>query len=110
MSAVAPAVTWGYAGVSRSWEECRGVAMVMTQQYLVGELSVILGEIQAAAATEACARQAWDLRLEVESAPVTALPSVAARAGLDQQPVLGIAGTGRHCCVRVPGGDLCRVA
>ena len=52
----------------------------MTQQYLAGELSVILGEIQAAAATEACVRQAWDLRLEVESAPVAALPSAAARA------------------------------
>ena len=48
--------------------------MVMTQLYLAGELSVILGEVQAAATTEACARQAWDLRLEVESAPVTALP------------------------------------
>lgn len=57
-----------------------GVAMIMTQQYLVGELSVILGEVQAAATTEACARRAWDLRLEVESAPVTALPSAAARA------------------------------
>jgi hypothetical protein len=54
--------------------------MVMTQQYLVGELSVILGDVQAAATTEACARQAWDLRLEVESAPVAALPSAAARA------------------------------
>lgn len=53
----------------------------MTRQYLAGELSVILGEIQAAAATtEACARQARDLRLEVESAPVTALPLAAARA------------------------------
>ena len=56
------------------------MAMVMTQQYLAGELSVILGEVQAAATTEACARQAWDLRLEVESAPMTALPSAAARA------------------------------
>ena len=54
--------------------------MVMTQQYLAGELSVILGEVQAAATNEARARQAWDLRLEVESAPVTALPSAAARA------------------------------
>ena len=44
----------------------------MTQQYLVGELSVILGEVQAAATSEACARRARDLRLEVESAPVTA--------------------------------------
>jgi len=52
----------------------------MTQQYLAGELSVILGEVQAAATTQACARQARDLRLEVESAPMTALPSAAARA------------------------------
>ena len=56
------------------------MAMVMTQQYLAGELSVILGEVQAAATSAACARQARDLRLEVESAPVTALPSAAARA------------------------------
>ncbi len=54
--------------------------MVVTQQYLAGELSMILGEVQVTATTEACARQAWDLRLEVESAPVTALPSAAARA------------------------------
>ena len=54
--------------------------MVMTQQYLAGELSVILGEAQAAATSEACARRARDLRLEVESAPVTALSSAAARA------------------------------
>jgi hypothetical protein len=52
----------------------------MTQQYLAGELSVILGEVQAAATTQACARRARALRLEVESAPVTALPSAAARA------------------------------
>jgi hypothetical protein len=52
----------------------------MTQQYLAGELSQILGDVQAAAATEVCARRAWDLRLEAETKPVTALPSVAARA------------------------------
>jgi len=52
----------------------------MTQQYLAGELSVILGEVQAAATIDACARQARDLRQEVESAPVTALPWAAARA------------------------------
>jgi hypothetical protein len=56
------------------------VAMVMTQQYLAGELSVILGKVQAAATSDAYARQARDLRLEVECAPVTALPSAAARA------------------------------
>jgi len=85
--------------------------MVMTQQYLAGELSVILEEVQAAASSEACARQAWDLRLEAESAPVTALPSAAApRAGLDQQPVLGIAGTGGHRGVRAPGNGLWRAA
>jgi hypothetical protein len=54
--------------------------MVMTKQYLAGELSVILGEVQAAATTEVCARRARDLRLEVESAPVAVLPSAAARA------------------------------
>jgi hypothetical protein len=54
--------------------------MGMTQQYLAGELSVILEKVQATATTEARARQARDLRLEVESSPVTALPSAAARA------------------------------
>jgi len=50
----------------------------MTQQYIAGELSMILGEAQTAS-TSACARQVRDLRLEVESAPVTVLPSAAAR-------------------------------
>jgi hypothetical protein len=54
--------------------------MGMTQQYLAGELSQILGDVQDIAATEAYARQAWDLRHEAETEPVTALPSVAARA------------------------------
>jgi hypothetical protein len=57
-----------------------GVAMGMTQQYLAGALSQILGEVQDVAATEAYARQAWALRHEAETEPVTALPSVAARA------------------------------
>jgi hypothetical protein len=54
--------------------------MGMTQQYLAGGLSQILGDIQDIAAPEAYARQARDLRHEAETEPVTALPSVAARA------------------------------
>ena len=35
-----------------------GVAMEMTQQYLAGELSVLLERVQAAAASEAAGRDA----------------------------------------------------
>src|SRR3974377_619823 len=38
-----------------------GVAMDMTQQYLAGELSVLLERVQAVAATEAGGRDVWSL-------------------------------------------------
>lgn len=52
----------------------------MTQQYLLGELSVILGELQAVAASEAAERDAARLRREAERGPPAALASVATRA------------------------------
>jgi hypothetical protein len=57
-----------------------GPAMGMTRQYLAGELSVLLGHLQAAAATEASGRDAWSLRQAAETEPVTALGSVTIRA------------------------------
>lgn len=54
--------------------------MGMTQQYLAGELSVLLGHLQAAATTEASRRDAWLLRRAAETQPVTVLGSVTAAA------------------------------
>jgi hypothetical protein len=51
----------------------------MTQQYLVGELSLILEELEAAAMNEA-AVQVAHLRHEVETTPPAALAPMAARA------------------------------
>jgi hypothetical protein len=52
----------------------------MTRQYMVGELSLILEELQAVPLTEAAARDVVRLRREVESTAPTALAGVAARA------------------------------
>jgi hypothetical protein len=41
----------------------RGVVMGMTQQYLAGELSVLLERVQAVTTTEAAGREAWSLRV-----------------------------------------------
>ena len=57
-----------------------GVAMRMTRQYMAGELSVLLGRLQAAATTEESGREAWSLRHAAENEPVTALGSVTVRA------------------------------
>ena len=54
--------------------------MGMTRQYLAGELSVLLGHLQAAATTEAATRDAWFLRHAAETEPIPALGSVAVRA------------------------------
>ncbi|HTP17769.1 MAG TPA: hypothetical protein VMK13_18300 [Streptosporangiaceae bacterium] len=51
----------------------------MTQQYLIGELSMRLGELQAAA-SQVAAREVARLRREVETRPVAGLASAAARA------------------------------
>jgi hypothetical protein len=55
-------------------------AMVMTQQYLAGELSVLLAEMQTTVCDQAAARTAVRLRGEAETLPVAALGAVAARA------------------------------
>ena len=52
----------------------------MTRQYVVGELSLILGELQAVAIDEAAARDVAQLRQEVETTPPVALAPVALRA------------------------------
>jgi hypothetical protein len=52
----------------------------MTQQYLLGELSLILGELQTVATSEAAVRDVAVLRREAETRPLAALASVAARA------------------------------
>ncbi|HEV8420217.1 MAG TPA: hypothetical protein VGR13_02535 [Actinomycetota bacterium] len=51
----------------------------MTQQYLLGELSLILGELQAVVTDEAAVRDIARLRQEAETGPLAALASVAAR-------------------------------
>ena len=56
------------------------LAMGMTRQYLAGELSVVLGHLQAAATTEASTRDAWSLRHAAETEPIPALRSVTVRA------------------------------
>jgi len=52
----------------------------MTQQYLAGEMSSLLGELQSVASTPARARDLARLRQEAETWPLTALPGVAERA------------------------------
>jgi hypothetical protein len=52
----------------------------MTQQYLVGELSQILGELQAVATNEAAVRDIARLRQEAETTPPAALAPVVERA------------------------------
>jgi hypothetical protein len=52
----------------------------MTQQYLAGELSVLLAQLRTVSPGPALAGQLDALRREAETRPVTALPSVAARA------------------------------
>jgi hypothetical protein len=52
----------------------------MTQQYLAGELSVLLAGLQAVATTRAAVRDVAQLRREAETGPVTALPSLVVRA------------------------------
>jgi len=52
----------------------------MTRQYVIGELSLILEELQAAATNEAAVREVARLRQEVETTPPAALAPIAARA------------------------------
>jgi hypothetical protein len=52
----------------------------MTQQYLAGEMSLLLAQLQAVATNHARVRNVAHLRLEAETGPLTGLPSVAVRA------------------------------
>lgn len=52
----------------------------MTQQYLAGELSVLLGRLQAVATNQVSVRDAAHLRRQAETSPLTALASVVVRA------------------------------
>jgi hypothetical protein len=52
----------------------------MTQQYLAGEMSSLLGELQSVATTSASARDLARLRRGAETWPLTALPGVALQA------------------------------
>jgi len=52
----------------------------MTRQYVIGELSLILEELQAAATNEAAVREVARLRQEVETTPPAALAPIVARA------------------------------
>ena len=56
------------------------VVVPMTQQYLAGELSLLLGRLQDAAEDEACARDIARLRRAVETGPLVALPILVLRA------------------------------
>ncbi|MFF4038222.1 MULTISPECIES: hypothetical protein [unclassified Streptomyces] len=52
----------------------------MTQQYLVGEASVLLAQLQASGAYPPAVRELAQLRREAETGPVSSLGSVALRA------------------------------
>jgi hypothetical protein len=52
----------------------------MTQQYLAGELSLLLGRLQAAATNQRSLRDVARLRREAETEPLAALASVVVRA------------------------------
>jgi hypothetical protein len=51
----------------------------MTQQYLVGELSLLLAELEAAARDASCAREVANLRREAENRSPNALAPVLTR-------------------------------
>jgi len=54
--------------------------MAMTQQYLAGELSLLLARVQAVTTSEAAAREARALRRAAETGPIERLWSVTACA------------------------------
>jgi hypothetical protein len=59
-------------------QACKGRAEV-TQDYLIGELSIRLQQLEAATARE-CVADVARLRHQVETSPLTGLPAAAARA------------------------------
>jgi hypothetical protein len=55
-------------------------AMVMTQQYVAGELSLLLAQLRTVATNEASVRDVTGLRREAETLPPASLISVTVRA------------------------------
>src|SRR5207247_147330 len=78
-----------------------GAAMGMTQQYLAGELSVLLERVQAVTTTAAAGRDASTLRRAAETEPVEKLGWVTMRA---------LALTDRLCWDSLNGGDITEFA
>ncbi|MFI7067342.1 hypothetical protein ACIBL3_40555 [Kribbella sp. NPDC050124] len=56
------------------------MVVMMTQQYLAGELSQLLAQLRAVATDDDSRRRIGDLRREAESMPLPTLASVAVRA------------------------------
>jgi hypothetical protein len=56
------------------------MVMPMTQQYLAGELSLLLARLQGATEDHACRRDIARLRREAEAGPLAALRTVVVRA------------------------------
>ncbi len=54
--------------------------MVVTQQYLIGELSLLLASVVAAAKTRTCVDEAVRLRRLAETSSLRELPAIAVRA------------------------------
>ncbi|MFF5212504.1 hypothetical protein [Streptosporangium sp. NPDC000396] len=52
----------------------------MTQQYLAGELSLLLGQLQIVTTNKESERDVARLRFEAETVPIASLPSVVVRA------------------------------
>lgn len=90
-------VTTADGGIPRAAASPCGVAMGMTQQYLAGELSVLLGRVQAVTATKAEGREAWSLRVAAETGPIERLGCVTVRA---------LALTDRLCWESLHRGDI----
>src|SRR6266536_2499148 len=66
----------GYGLVRGGWPG----GVEMTRQYLAGELSLLLAELQAVTTNSPCARDVARLRQEAETGRLSALPSVVVRA------------------------------
>jgi hypothetical protein len=73
-------ITMADGGIASAAASPRGVAIGMTQQYLAGELSVLLGRVQAVTTTETAGREAWSLRVAAEQGPIQGLGWVTVRA------------------------------
>ncbi len=58
----------------------RLVAIVVTQQYLIGELSILLSSVAAVAGNDPCVCEVVRLRQEAETSPPGQLAAVAIRA------------------------------